>query len=180
MPRRGFYTDRATGEDILEIRVVRSRKRRKTIEAREVGGILQVYAPAGMSDEELHPYIRSLKARIQRRKVKPKGDDDVLEERARVLNQRYFGGRLRWVSVSFSKNQNKRYGSCATGRGIIRISHRIARMPRFVQDYVLVHELAHLAEPNHGRRFWEMVYRYPRTERARGYLMAAGLEESEE
>jgi len=37
-------------------------------------------------------------------------------------------------------------------------------------------ELAHLAEANHGRRFWMPVGRYRRTERARGHLMALGLE----
>ncbi|MBO0682563.1 MAG: M48 family metallopeptidase, partial [Candidatus Dormibacteraeota bacterium] len=39
-------------------------------------------------------------------------------------------------------------------------------------DYLLVHELAHLRVPSHGPRFWELVNRYPLTERARGYLMA--------
>jgi predicted metal-dependent hydrolase len=34
----------------------------------------------------------------------------------------------------------------------------------------LLHELAHLIEPGHGPRFWRLVDRYPRTERARGYL----------
>lgn len=164
----------------MNVRIVRSRKRRKTVQAREVEGILHVLAPAAMSDEELHPYILSLKERIERQKVKPQVNDDVLEERARILNQRYFDGRLRWGSIRFTPNQRKRHGSCSTDRGVIRISDRIADMPRFVQDYVIVHELAHLAEPNHGRRFWELVYRYPRTERARGYLMAAGLERREE
>lgn len=162
--------------EILETRIIRSKKRHKTIEAREVDGILEVFAPAGMSDRELQPHILKLKARIERRKIASQLDDETLEKRAQVLNQRYFDGILRWRSIRWVTNQNKRHGSCTPWKGNIRISHRIADMPRFVQDYVIVHELAHLAKPNHGKEFWDLVNRYPKTERARGYLMAVGLE----
>jgi predicted metal-dependent hydrolase len=63
--------------------------------------------------------------------------------------------------------------------GTIRLSERLQGMPSWVIDYVLVHELAHLLVPGHGPDFWQWVKRYPRTERARGYLegvsAAAGL-----
>jgi predicted metal-dependent hydrolase len=161
----------------MKVRIIRSKKRRKTVQAREVDGIIEVLAPARMSDEELRPFILSLRERIERKKAKAELNDDVLAKRARRLSFQYLGGLPRWDSIRWVTNQKKRHGSCTASKGAIRISHRISHMPRFVQDYVIVHELAHLLEPNHGKRFWELVYRYPRTERARGYLMAVGLEE---
>ena len=49
-------------------------------------------------------------------------------------------------------------------------------MPAWVLDAVIVHELAHLIEPNHSPAFWELANRYPRQERASGFLeaMSAG------
>jgi hypothetical protein len=52
----------------------------------------------------------------------------------------------------------------------------LASEPGWVLDYVIVHELAHLDVPRHGPAFWSIVNRYPRAERARGFLMARGLE----
>ena len=74
------------------------------------------------------------------------------------------------VSPATWTNQNGRWGSCTPADRTIRISHRIQEMPDWVIDYVLLHELAHLVVPSHNARFWELVGRYPKTERARGYL----------
>lgn len=162
-----------------ETRIVRTKRRRKTIEAREVDGTLEVLAPAGLSDKELEPHITKLKARIERRKTESRLDHQALEKRAQALNERHFNGRLQWQSIRWVTNQNRRHGSCTPWRGNIRISHRIADMPGFVRDYVIVHELAHLVEPSHSKKFWNLVYGYLKTERARGYLMAVGLEDTE-
>ncbi|MFQ5419605.1 MAG: M48 family metallopeptidase, partial [Anaerolineae bacterium] len=138
-----------------------------------------VRAPAAMSDADLTPIIENLKRRMQK-KVQPVARSDAhLENVARQLNRKHFKGKLRWQSIRYVKNQNSRHGSCTPSRGTIRISHRLAEMPLWVERYVVMHELAHLREANHGRRFWQLVNQYPLTERARGYLMAVGLEEVE-
>lgn len=161
----------------MEIKIIQSNKRQKTVSGRLVDGVFVVRAPADMSQAELEPIIKKLQARIEKRQQKKSLDDTALENRAKSINQQYFEGQLQWQSIKWVTNQNKRFGSCTPTNGTIRLSHRLATMPQFVQDYVIVHELAHLKEPNHGPQFWQLVNRFPKTERARGYLMAVGLEE---
>ena len=53
-------------------------------------------------------------------------------------------------------NAKKRWGSCSS-KGDVRVNWRLVLAPREVLDYVVVHELVHLAEKNHGKRFWGRV-----------------------
>jgi predicted metal-dependent hydrolase len=56
------------------------------------------------------------------------------------------------------RNQRARWGSCATG-GRISLNWRLIQTPDDVRDYVLIHELMHLRQPNHSARFWALVAR---------------------
>ena len=115
--------------------------------------------------------------RVERARRKAnRNRDGELSERARRLNMRYFDGRLTVTGITYVDNQRTLHGSCTPSTGAIRISRRLAKLPRWVEDYVIVHELAHLVYGGHGPRFWELVNHYPLTERARGYLMALGYE----
>ena len=159
------------------VKIVRSSKRKKTVSAELQNGELIGRAPARMSQKELQPIIDKLQKRLQKRIDRTPATDDDLELLAQQLNQTYFAGKLKWQSIRYVTNQNRRFGSCTPSLGTIRLSHRLASMPDWVLKYVIVHELAHLEEANHGPNFWALVNQYPLTERARGYLMAIGLEE---
>ncbi len=54
------------------------------------------------------------------------------------------------------RNQRSRWGSCSRS-GRIALNYRLLQMPPEVRDYVLLHELMHLKQPNHSRRFWRLV-----------------------
>lgn len=162
----------------MRVRIIRSFRRRKTIGAREVNGVIRLYLPMDLTPEEESKYIRwakeCVKVRQRRSKLREINADQELEKRARIFNEKYFEKKLSWKRIYYSKRQNARmFGNCNTKNKTIRISDRLLKMPKFVQDYVLVHELAHLKIPKHGPEFWKFVNRYPKTERARGYLMAS-------
>ena len=167
----------------MDVKIVRSTRRTKTVSAREEDGVLVVQAPAGVGDAELEAIVERLKRRLANRQTKRAltVSDDDLDREAQALNRRYFGGRLRWNSVRWVTNQNSsRWGSCTQSTGEIRLSHRLVAFPAWVWRYVLVHELAHLVEAGHGPAFWALVNRYELTERARGYLIAKAGDDRED
>lgn len=155
----------------MEVKVIRSPRRRKTVQARQVGEVLQVSIPAWMSTADEERHVAEMVRRMQRRRESSVVD---LPARAAALASAY--GLDRPASIRWVDNQEWRWGSCTPADGTIRISSRLAREPAWVLDYVIVHELAHLSQPGHGDGFWELVNRYPRTERARGFLIARGME----
>ena len=65
------------------------------------------------------------------------------------------GLKVRRITV---RNQKSRWGSCSP-RGTVSLNWRLVQTPEFVRDYIVVHELAHLKQMNHSRRFWEEVAR---------------------
>jgi hypothetical protein len=161
----------------MEIKVIRSARRKRTVSARVVGDTMVVNAPVNMPEDELAKIINNFKKRFERRQLKRElNRTRNLQEICQELNRRYFDERLKVKSIEYSTNQSKQFGSCNFKHQTIRISHRLAEMPDWVRDYVIVHEMAHILEPNHSPAFWDIVARYKLTERARGYLLAKGFE----
>jgi predicted metal-dependent hydrolase len=155
----------------FRVEVVRSTRRKKTVSASLVGDVVRVRMPAWMSRTDEERYVAHLVERIERQQRR--GHVDVMA-RALKLAERFdlpAPASVRWVS-----NQDSLWGSCTMHSRDVRVSDRLAAFPAWVVDYVLVHELAHLAVPNHSDHFWRLVNRYPKAERARGFLIAKGLE----
>lgn len=165
-------------KEAVEIR--RSRRRTRTLTVFREQGRLVAVVPAALTRRQADELVPALVTRFlakESRRVVPSGDPE-LHARAAELAERYLTGRVpdplpafqvRWVS-----NQTRRWGSCSPTQGRIRISDRLRGVPRWVGDYVLLHELVHLVEPTHSARFWELVSAYPEADRARGFL--EGLE----
>jgi predicted metal-dependent hydrolase len=160
----------------MEVKIIRSRRRRRCVSARLVNDLLLINAPLLLPQERLNKIVSDFKLKFERRKLKIELDKEKnLLDLANTLNDKYFDNKLRIESIEYATNQNSRFGCCNYRTAKIRISHKIGLMPRWVRKYVLIHEMAHLIEPNHSRAFWDIVCRYKLTERARGYLMAANI-----
>ncbi len=156
---------------------MRSSRRFRTISGRVVKDILVVHAPATLSQERLEKIIDKFKLKFERKKLKEELDkkQDLARSAARI-NEKYFSNKLRINSIEYVTDQNSKFGCCNYQTANIRISHKVGPMPEWVRDYVVMHEMAHLIEPNHSKLFWSIVSRYKLAERARGYLMAAGVD----
>src|SRR4029453_18156752 len=92
------------------------------------------------------------------------GIRDCIEADLRGLAREEIGRRLNELAAEHTlsvsgftiRNQRSRWGSCSRG-GRIALNYRLIQMPASVSDYIILHELMHLKEQNHSRRFWRLV-----------------------
>lgn len=160
----------------MKTEITYSARRKRTIGWQIKGGKLVITLPQAMPPAERERWVAEIQRKASRRYERAAGATDAaLIARARALAREHLDGvevrGARWMRAA------TRYGSCSPDTRVIRLNERLQRLPGWVQDYVIVHELAHLIEANHSDRFWALVNRYPLAERARGFLL--GLEHRE-
>jgi len=157
------------------IQIIRSSKRQKTIQSRIVENVLRIYLPENLTNIEEEKWIKIMVDKNNDRKLKKEiNTNNLLQKRANELNKKFFKNNLNF-KIKFVSNQTSKFGSCTPKTKMIRISDKVATMPQWVQDYVIIHELAHLIHPNHSKNFWSKVNKYRYVERAKGYLIAIGM-----
>ena len=163
------------GEASPQVEVRLSARRKKTSEAKWVGGRIVVSLPAHLDVVSRQKTIDWLVERLltRERRQRPAGDEELLAW-AIALSDRY-GLGAHPVSVRWVTNQLARWASCSYSSGHIRVSHRLRAVPEWVLDSVLVHEVAHLTYPDHSPAFHRLAGSFPRHEEAGIFLAGYGL-----
>ncbi len=77
---------------------------------------------------------------------------ELVVERLNHYNQHY---KFNWNRVAI-RNQRRCWGSCTTLKNL-NFNYKIFFLPEHLQDYIIVHEMCHLEELNHGKNFWNLV-----------------------
>jgi predicted metal-dependent hydrolase len=137
------------------------------------GGGLSATLPRGVSFEKLEEFLVQKADWILRKislakKRKPsillprasRREYLIYKEQAMKLAKakldefnQYYGLQYKQISI---RNQKSRWGSCSR-KGNINLNYRIVYLPEKYLDYIIVHELCHLKEFNHSKRFWSLV-----------------------
>jgi predicted metal-dependent hydrolase len=123
---------------------------RKTSGGRMQAQDIQLTLNQDLSGPERSRAIRQLLSRLIGADFLP-----VITQRVHALNAEHFQQPIRGVKLKYI---HSRWGSCSSS-GNINLSTRLLFAPPKVIDYVIIHELAHLIELNHGPRFWAEVAR---------------------
>lgn len=106
----------------------------------------------------------------------------VLEQWYREQAARYIENRTTFLAAGITRKpyririagQKTQWGSCSAA-GVLSFNWKLMMAPKYILDYIIVHELAHLEEMNHSQRFWQVVRAHSRTvDRAKLWLKKHG------
>jgi predicted metal-dependent hydrolase len=158
---------------MIEYRVIRSARKTLQVEIRPDGEVL-VRSPQYLSDAEIRRFVETkadwIEEHVAKVKMRTRQAAEVerlsMEDVRRLADEaaRDIPERVRRfapvVGVQYGRitirNQKSKWGSCSS-RGNLNFNCLLMLAPPSVRDYVVVHELCHLVELNHSKRFWALV-----------------------
>jgi predicted metal-dependent hydrolase len=148
------------------VHFIRMRQARRYVMRLRPDGDLRVTIPPGGSRAEAERFVERHRAWAERQRAqmiaarRPAGEIRALRARAAkelppqlLALAAAHGLTIARVTI---RDQRSRWGSCSPN-GHIALNFRLLLMPAEVREYVLIHELMHLKQANHSRRFWRLV-----------------------
>lgn len=141
-----------------------SQKDRSTSTAKLVGDTICLEL-----NENLNSWQRTRTAKTLLSRIVAKDFQAEISKRVEAMNAATFRQPIKSVNLKYNHSN---WGSCSNA-GNVNLSTRLLFAPKPVQDYVILHELAHLVEMNHSDRFWALVERFmPDYQQAEKWLKA--------
>lgn len=173
------------GGEVVNIDIRRSRRSRRLRLAIHPRGEITLTAPFSMSDERLTPLAQKFvlekgewllqaveQFKTYEKKIahmpwlKKKTEVEIKKEylAQRMHCKKMVSERLAYFNQFYNfkigaitiRNQKSRWGSCSR-RGNLNFNYRLALVPLELADYVVVHELCHIGQMNHSKKFWDLV-----------------------
>jgi predicted metal-dependent hydrolase len=121
---------------------------RQTSSARLEKGVIHITLNDRYDDTTREKAVKTLLSRVVAQDFYPEISRRVLD-----WNDRTFRQPIRSINLKYNHSN---WGSCSSANNV-NLSTKLLLTPQPIQDYVIVHELAHLLEMNHSPRFWALV-----------------------